>query len=73
MENGIKIWALAQVTSKEGCRDWSQLPSSFERDAARFLFRTIRPHFTKSDIKQRIFASKAVTFSEIKTAILATT
>lgn len=51
-------------------RDYSKLPADFERDAVRMLFqRQMKDHFRKDEIRQRIQASKAETFAELRKAI----
>lgn len=50
----------------ESRRDWTQLPSSFEHDAVKRAFESLKPHFEKCEIRQRIAASKATTFAELR-------
>jgi len=51
-------------------RDYSKLPADFERDAVQMLFkRHMKDHFRKDEIRQRIQASKAETFAELRKAI----
>lgn len=66
MNDNIKHWCCDIVLAAEARRDWKALPSDFESEAVRKVFKTIRPHFDKSAISLRIAASKAVTFAELK-------
>lgn len=65
-----KEWALRQIEAARTRRDWSVLPRDYERDAVRGVFQVLRPHFCKRrEIKQRIAASKAVTFTELEATL----
>lgn len=66
MNDNIKHWCRDIVAAAQMRRDWQALPSDFERDAVRNVFKVIRPHFDKSAISMRIAASKAVTFEQLK-------
>ena len=51
-------------------RDWRQLPPDFERDAVHQAFaRFIKPYLDKRDIRERINASKAETFAQLREAL----
>ena len=68
-----KAWMLERVDEAANRRDWSKLPQGFELDAVRMLFtRTLKVHFDRRDIRPRINASNAQTFSELREAIEAT-
>jgi len=69
MEKHIAEWAREKVTIKRACYDWEKLPRSFEAEAVQRLYSDIRKHFARDDIKQRIAASKAITFDELLEAI----
>lgn len=62
-------YMLRRINDKESQRNWSQLPGSFEVDAVRWTFEQIKPHFTKREIRQRVSASKALTFADLREAI----
>lgn len=57
------------ITQWESRRVWSQLPQSFEHDAVKRAYESLKPYFTKAQIKQRIAASKATTFSDLRDAV----
>ena len=69
MEKHIAEWAREKVTIKRACHDWDKLPRSFEAEAVQKTYADIKAHFTRADIKQRIAASKAITFDELLEAI----
>jgi len=58
--------AFDMIIAKRDKRDWSSLPSTFERDAVKAAFADMKPHFSKQDIRRRIKASKARTFAELR-------
>lgn len=53
----------------ESRRDWTQLPAPFEHDAVKRAYEAIKPYFSKGDIRQRIAASKATTFADLRDAV----
>jgi len=62
-------WGHDRIATAKAKRNWKALPPDFERDAVRFTFEAIKPHFCKHrEIKQRIAASKAMTFEELEAA-----
>ena len=63
-------WGHEKVAAAKARRNWKALPAQFEADAVKFTFNLIKPHFCKHrEIKQRIAASKAMTFEELEAAI----
>lgn len=47
-------------------RDWSKVPGSFEQDAVSAAFKDIKELFPKQAISQRVRASKATTFQDLR-------
>jgi hypothetical protein len=50
-------------------RPWNTLPQSFEIDAVRAVYKKIKPHFDKRHISNRIEASAATCFTDLRAAI----
>lgn len=51
-------------------RDWASLPASFEQDAVAAAFQDAKEWFPRAAVSQRIKASKATTFQELRLAIV---
>ena len=63
-------WGHDQVAKAKARRNWKALPPSFEQDAVKFAYQRIKDHFCPHrEIRQRIKASKAITFEELEAAI----
>ena len=62
-------WAKQKIEAVRQRRDWTALPADFERDQVSFLYKSIKPHFGRNEIRSRIAASKAQTFAELLGAI----
>lgn len=62
-------WGHDLVARAAARRDWKALPASFESDAVAFCFRQVKPHFDKRNSRERINASRATTFDELKAAL----
>lgn len=59
-----------QIDAVESRRDWNSLPFGFKTAAVRDCFaRSMNPYFAKNEIRQRIAASKATSFEELREAI----
>jgi len=65
--NALEI--MEHVIAKYDRRDWTKLPPDYESDAVYRCFQEIRPFFSRRDIRQRIKASKARTFSDLHKSI----
>lgn len=57
---------IVERINKRDKRDWSKLPQQFELDAVRAAFSDIKELFPKKAISQRVRASRATTFSELR-------
>jgi len=55
--------------NKRDTRNWSKLPKSFEQDAVAAAFRDAKELFPKKAISERVRASKATTFAELREAV----
>lgn len=64
-------WMNGRIDAAIASRDWSNpaLPQDFEAARVAALFYTFTKHFAKHEIRQRIAASKATTFADLKEAI----
>jgi len=51
-------------------RNWRDLPASFEFDAVQAAFREIKNLFPRQAVSQRIRASRAMTFEDLRSAVL---
>jgi len=65
----IREWMLAHIQDKATERSWADLPTDFEVDAVHAIYKHIKPHFDKRDIRARITASRARTFQDLRYAI----
>lgn len=68
-EPAIKSWMLSQLEEARSRRQWATLPQDFEAAAVARVYAGIKSHFGKSEIRERIAASKARTFNELEHAL----
>lgn len=66
---GVHEWAMSRIAEAEGGRNWSQLPSDFQRDAVKKIFAGLKDHMDKKMVGHRISASKATTFADLRNAL----
>ncbi len=64
-----KALLLRRIDARQSSRNWSALPNSFESDACKHLYGEIKSFFDKRDIRPRIQASRARTFTDLRYAI----
>jgi hypothetical protein len=64
-----KVPVIIERVNAKDRRDWTKLPSSFEQDAVRAAYNSAKELFPKKAISQRVRASKASTFKELRSAI----
>lgn len=64
-------WMNSRIDEAIASRDWSSpyLPKDYAAARVAALFYTFAKHFAKHEIRQRIAASKATTFADLKEAI----
>lgn len=64
-----KQYFLDRIEQKRLLRNWDALPSDFMTDAVAVLYKELKPHFDKRDIRARIEASRARTFTDLRYAV----
>lgn len=64
----MRDWMLQRIAERDR-RDWSTLPLDFERDAVRATWQDLRRHWPRKPISERIKASKATTFAELRQCV----
>jgi len=68
-EDNLKIFEYIINKYHKG-KDWSKLPSDFEKDAVKFAYKEMKVHFSPFvSPAGRIKASKAVTFNELRDGV----
>lgn len=58
-----------QAIAKRDRRDWSTLPADFELNAVRAAFEDVKGLLPKSAVRERIKASRATSFNELRAAL----
>ena len=64
-----KDYMLQRISERLAQRNWNALPADFTRDAVKALYRELKPHFDKRDIRARIEAGRANTFTHLQHAV----
>lgn len=69
-EEGTRRDYVLRLIAQRDRRNWSQLPEIDQRNAVKAAYRDVERMFDKRDITQRIAASKATTFEELRDAVM---